>query len=219
MNSQSSYEELLKIISPFLSNYLISYLLIFIFFMTGYFGIISSTLNNYSPIKIKMLLILGFRTAIPKGFILLILIFFIGSISNAIFPPLILLFVISIIAPVILVTENQGVFSSLKSALFLKYAQNSEIGSLRSFFLLSGIIGFYYIFFILYSILTMNITLPPHILPEFLWQQNIGPFPFSFIKLIEIIFSNLFFAFIFSSLPVVTARYYNEVRSRISNKV
>ena len=220
-----SWESLLTTdIVKFIYLYVGSYMLLGFWFLVGYFAIIDNTIQwqkTQVSHSLSTALKKGLKFVLPKGFILGLFIGCMGLLSNLILPPMILIFVLTLMIPILLVAEGTSIFTTIKNAMFLRYAPVIVhlSGPWRTFFTLSGVVGFFYIAVILHVYMIKMISELETVLPQFIWRETLSGFPFSFLQLLQQILLGIGNALLISLLPVVCVQLYLTVRLRVVQKV
>ncbi len=103
--------------------------LIFLLVLTSYFALVHIAVDHHrgeEPLKAGRAWLKGLRSALPGGLIFVIAIVLLSVIGQMLVAPAIIMGVLSLVVPVILVTERRGAFRSLWRALTLKYVSRAE---------------------------------------------------------------------------------------------
>ena len=122
----------------------------------------------------------GFKFFLPKGLVATFLFFIVFGLSQVVFPPLILLAMPGVMAPVLIIAEKRGSFSAVKNSLSLGYAKSFPLGKFNLLLqivslgaiLYAALLFSYFIFgWVLEADLLFNI-------PRSIWNQKISGYPF-----------------------------------------
>ncbi len=151
---------LMGLISPatsFLTELAVLIPLIFLLILASYFALVHIAVEHNrgtSTLKTGAAWLLGLRSALPGGIVLIVSLFILALIGQILIAPAIIMAVLSLIVPIILVAEKRGAFPSLWRAISLKYVSRPEYSGWTVLFNLLTIGAVLYTFLIATGFLT-----------------------------------------------------------------
>lgn len=225
MRPGSSFEELIKGSPAYLANYLIVYIILATFAMSGYLAQVRIAFEwrkHHSQVPAKDAFKEGLSYIFPKGLIFFLFIGALLLIGQSVMPPLIFVTVMAFMSPVLIVVEKLKFFESFKYSIFLRYARHREKSNLfTTFFTLSGVGAVVYFGLLILNYLFDGIMGLKLLIPSFstLWTESLLGLAFSPMYFVAQLVFILGVSLLVSCVPTMTVNLYFMVRQRIIQRV
>lgn len=211
-----------EILTTFFSSYILSSFFIWTLFLTGYFALVALFVDYHrthltqSP---KCAMKTSFRHLIPKAVVAAILVLILAALGQTVLPLFIFAAALALMAPILIIVENRGGFSSVMQSISMGYALNGNgVSRWNIFFALTGVVAILYLGFFLLLYLGQQIASADLIFKfsRTLWSERMPGYDFSlpFIvsKSLVLIGSNALICL----LPPVTVHLYFQVKHKVS---
>ena len=151
--TRGNFQEVLASAFDFLGILLPGLLILLMITVSSYLALIQLAVSE-TPLSSFEALRRGVISALPRGLFLLIFIGLLVGVGQALVIPAIIVGILSLMAPVILTSENKGAWRALKEALTLNYVRGTSFSGWSAFSCLLYLSGLFYL--VAVSLTTMS---------------------------------------------------------------
>lgn len=206
---------------PFLTELAVVIPLIFLLILASYYALVHLAVEHqrgFSTLQAGRAWLLGLRSAIPGGVVLLVSLFFLVAMGQILIAPAIIMAVLTLVVPIILVAERRGAFASLWRALSLKYVSRAEYSGWTVLFNLLTIGALLYTFLIATGYLTESLLFLDErvAMSRDLWAYTFSGLPFGPAYVFVSLFETTLTMSALSLFPALTAALYFTVAGKKS---
>lgn len=213
---------LMGLIAPatgFMTELAILIPLIFLLIFASYFALVHLAVEQQrgvSTLKAGHAWLLGLKSALPGGIVLIIAVFVLAVMGQILIAPAIIMAVLTLVVPVILVAERRGAVASLWRALSLKYVSRAEYSAWTVLFNLLTIGAILYTFLIATGFLTEALLFLDErlALPRDAWTLTFTGLPFGPMYLLVSFFETTVSMAVIAIFPAMTAALYFTVSGK-----
>ncbi len=217
--SPGSLMGLLAPARPFLTELAVVIPLIFLVILASYFALVHIAVEHHrgsATLKAGTAWLLGLRSALPGGIVLIVALFFLAVIGQILIAPAIIMAVLSLTVPIILVAERRGAFPSLWRALSLKYVSRPEFSGWTVLFNLLTVGAVLYTVLIATGFLTEALLFLDErlTLPRDFWTYTFPGLPFGPVYVVASLIETALTMSILALFPAITAALYFTVAGK-----
>ncbi len=192
-------------------------ILISLFYLASYLGIVQTAVDHHRQVPRRGSLrvwVAGLRAALPAALILgmtLVILVIFGQVFIA---PALVIAILAILIPVILIAERNGAWSTLWSAITMKYVQGTGFSSWAVFFNLISLSAFLYAGLAAVGLLADALLfLDEKVgIARLIWSFNFSEKPYGPVYLAVALIESGLSMTLLAALPALTAALYFIVR-------
>ena len=142
--NQLTIVDLLEAFRQGASHIIVTVLATLLLLAVGYISVLQTCVSYFEsqPAKPFAEQLRAAIPAVPKTFLVMIILFVFFGMVQAVLPPLILVFVPLIMAPTLYIIERNGAWRAIRESLTLRFIAGSEMPKISVYFILLGYLGF-----------------------------------------------------------------------------